>query len=47
MQHLDDEKYKAKSAGDDDGKVGDAVSWALTTNIEDILCNAVICPEEQ
>ena len=47
MQHLDDEKYKAKSAGDDDGKVGDAVSWALTTNFVDILHNATICPDEQ
>ena len=47
MQEMDGKKYKANTAEDDDGKVGDAVSWALTTNIVDILYNAAICPEEQ
>ena len=47
MQELDDEEYKAKRIKDDDSKVGDSVSWALTTNILDILHYAAICPEEQ
>ena len=46
MQELDDEEYKAESVEDDDSKVGDAVSWALATNIVDVLCYAAICPEE-
>ena len=47
IQELDDEEYKANSVEDDDSKVGDAVSWALTANIVDILHYAAVCPEER